>query len=185
MELRTLIDSIRTDKDTLHSYLETYEILFKEKRYTSKAIMEIGIAEGGSIKLWNDYFINARIFGLDIMSMKNSVYDIKYNYPRIDLLFNTDAYNIDISTFKNKFDIIIEDGDHLLSNQIKFLKNYLSLLEEDGIMIIEDIQRIEDIEILTNETPEEYKQYIEVYDLRANKGRYDDILFVINKNKRI
>jgi cyclopropane fatty-acyl-phospholipid synthase-like methyltransferase len=185
MELRTLIDSTLTDKDTLHSYLETYENLFKEKRYTSKAIMEIGIAEGGSIKLWNDYFINARIFGLDIMSMKNSVNDIKYNYPRINLSLNTDAYNIDVNVFKNKFDIIIEDGDHLLSNQIKFLKNYLSLLEEDGIMIIEDIQRVEDIEILTNETPEEYKQYIEVYDLRANKGRYDDILFVINKNKRI
>jgi predicted O-methyltransferase YrrM len=66
--------------------------------------------------------------------------------------------------------LIIEDGDHLLSNQIKFLKNYLSLLEEDGIMIIEDIQRIDDIVILINETPEEYKQYIEVYDLRANKG---------------
>jgi hypothetical protein len=55
--------------------------------------MEIGIAEGGSIKLWNDYFINARIFGLDIMSMKNSVNDIKYNYPRINLSLNTDAYN--------------------------------------------------------------------------------------------
>jgi hypothetical protein len=185
MELRTLIDSIRTDKDTLHSYLETYEKLFKEKRFTSTAIMEIGIAEGGSIKLWNDYFTNARIFGLDIMSMKNSVNDIKYNYPRINLLLNTDAYNMDVNVFKNKFDIIIEDGDHLLSNQIKFLKNYLSILEDDGILIIEDVQMIEDLEILTNETPEEYKKYIEVYDLRANKGRYDDVLFVINKNKRI
>ena len=47
-------------------------------------------------------------------------------------------------------------------------------------MVIEDIQNIEDIEILSYATPEEYKKYIEVYDLRGNKGRYDDILFVIN-----
>jgi hypothetical protein len=30
MELRTLIDNTRTYKDTLHSYLETLEKLFKE-----------------------------------------------------------------------------------------------------------------------------------------------------------
>jgi hypothetical protein len=71
MELRKLIDNRRTDKDTLHSYLDTYEILFKDKRNTSKAVMEIGISEGGSIKLWNDYFINANIFGLDIIKNEN------------------------------------------------------------------------------------------------------------------
>ena len=185
MDLRKLIDSKRTDKDTLHSYLETYENLFREKRYTSTTIMEIGIAEGGSIKLWNDYFVNARIFGIDIMSMKDSIKDIKYNYSRINLSLNTDAYNMNVDVFKDKFDIIIEDVDHILSIQIIFLKNYHSILEDDGIMIIEDIQKVEDLEVLSNETPEEYKKYIEVYDLRANKGRYDDILFVINKNKRI
>ena len=31
--------------------------------------------------------------------------------------------------------------------------------------------------------PENLKKYIQCYDLRANIGRYDDIVFVINKNK--
>ena len=183
MDLLTIIDNSRTDKNTIHSYLETYEKLFKNKRYTSKAIMEIGISNDGSIKLWHDYFSNANIFGLDIMKMRTSINDIKNNYPRINLLLEIDAYNMDVNFFKKKFDIIIEDGDHVLSNQIKFLKKYLPILEDDGIMVIEDIQNIEDIEILSYATPEEYKKYIEVYDLRGNKGRYDDILFVINKNK--
>lgn len=185
MELRKIIDNSRTDKDTIHSYLETYEELFKDKRLSSTAILEIGINEGGSIKLWNDYFINAKIFGLDIMNMRYSINDIKYNYNRINLLLNTDAYNFDVNVFKFKFDIIIEDGFHLLSNQIITLNKYLPLLKEDGILIIEDVEKIEDVEILKNETPEEYKKYIEIYDLRKNKGRFDDILFVINKNKRI
>jgi hypothetical protein len=181
MELRKLIDNRRTDKDTLHSYLDTYEILFKDKRNTSKAVMEIGISEGGSIKLWNDYFINANIFGLDIIKMRTSINDIKNNYPRINLLLETDAYNMDVNFFKNKFDIIIEDGDHVLSSQIKTINNFLPLLKEDGILIIEDIQDIEHIKELYDNTPEEYKKYIRHYDLRGNKYRYDDILFVINK----
>jgi len=181
MDLRRLIDSSRTDKDTLHSYLETYENLFKEKRFISTAIMEVGVSNGGSIKLWNDYFLNASIYGLDIMDMRESIKDIKDDYPRINLYLNTDAYKIIPQSFNKKFDIIIDDGDHSLINQIIFIKKYLPILEEDGILIIEDIQKIEDIQILTNETPEEYKKFIEVYDLRGNKNRYDEILFVINK----
>ena len=185
MELRELIDNSRTDKDTIHSYLETYEMFFNNKRLETLAVMEIGISNGGSIKLWNDYFLNASIYGVDIMNMNDNIYDIKNNYPRINLYLNTDAYNIDVNIFNKKFDIIIEDGDHLLNNQIKFINNYLSILNDKGIMIIEDIQKIEDIQILTENTPDEYKKYIEVYDLRGNKNRYDDILFVINKNKII
>jgi len=184
MDLRRFIDNSRTDKDTVHSYLETYEKLFKDKRLISTEIMEVGVLNGGSIKLWNDYFENASIYGLDIMDMRDSIQDIKY-YPRIKLFLNTNAYNINPQSFNKKFDIIIDDGDHQISNQILFIKNYLPILDEDGILIIEDIQRIEDIQILINETPEEYKKFIEVYDLRKNKNRYDDVLFVINKTKRI
>lgn len=184
MDLRKFINNSRTDKDTLHSYLETYEKLFNNKRLTSTEIMEIGVSNGGSIKLWNDYFENASIYGLDIMDMRDNIHDLK-DYPRIKLYLNMNAYNINPQLFNKKFDVIIDDGDHQLSNQIIFIKNYLPILEEDGILIIEDIQRIEDIQILINETPEEYKKFIEVYDLRENKNRYDDILFVINKNKII
>jgi hypothetical protein len=54
-------------------------------------------------------------------------------------------------------------------------------MTDDGILIIEDVQDINWIDILTNETPEHLKQFIKVYDLRPNKGRYDDIVFTIDK----
>lgn len=184
MDLKNLIDNNRTDKNTLHSYLETYEKLFASKRLSAKSVLEIGVANGGSIKLWNDYFLNAVVYGLDIINMNNYLYDID-NYPRINLCLNTDAYNLNVKLFNRKFDIIIEDGDHELSSQIKFIKNYLPVLEDDGILVIEDIQKMDDIDVLSTQVPNEYKKYIEIYDLRTNKGRYDDILFVINKNKRI
>jgi hypothetical protein len=180
MSLIELIDNTKTDKDTTHSYLETYENLFRNKKFTSTAVMEIGICGGGSIKLWHDYFPNAIIYGIDILR-----YDEKINFlnnnNRIKLLLETDAYNMDINNIKFLFDIIIEDGDHVLSSQIKTINKFLPLLKEDGILIIEDIQKIEHIKELYDNTPEEYKKYIRHYDLRGNKYRYDDILFVINK----
>ena len=67
MSLEQIVDNTRTDKNTTHSYLPLYESLFKNKKETAQNILEIGIQNGGSIKLWRDYFINATIYGLDII----------------------------------------------------------------------------------------------------------------------
>ena len=64
----------------------------------------------------------------------------------------------------------------------KFINLYSQLMTDNGILIIEDVQSIDWIEILKNEVPENLKEYIQVYDLRSIKNRYDDIVFVINKN---
>ena len=54
-------------------------------------------------------------------------------------------------------------------------------MSSNGIMIIEDVQDWRWIHQLIMTTPTEYRDYIKIYDLRLNKDRYDDILFVINK----
>ena len=59
-------------------------------------------------------------------------------------------------------------------------KEYLPMLNDNGILVIEDVQSIEWIDTLTNIVPDELKKFIKVYDLRENKDRYDDILFVID-----
>lgn len=184
MSLKDLIDNSRSDKNTTHSYLDLYETLLFSKKQTAKNILEIGICEGGSIKLWYDYFINATIYGLDIRKIKDVWNELK-NKKRIKIgCF--DAYNDDFVNKKLnniKFDMVLDDGPHTLESMQKCIKLYSSLLADDGILIIEDVQSIEWLEILSNDTPESLKQFINVYDLRANKNRYDDIVFTINKNK--
>ena len=54
-------------------------------------------------------------------------------------------------------------------------------MADEGILIIEDVQKWDWIEILKNEVPENLKQFIKIYDLRSNKKRYDDIVFTIDK----
>ena len=71
-DLEKLVNNSKTDKNTTHSYLPLYQKLLENKKETAKNVLEIGIGDfgeknGGSIKLWKDYFTNATIYGLDIL----------------------------------------------------------------------------------------------------------------------
>ena len=189
MNLDNIINNDKTDKNTVHSYLELYQHLFNNKQLTAKNILEIGIDRGGSIKLWSDFFINATIYGLDIMNIDDICDDIK-NIHNIKLYSSYDAY--DPITFNNvflksniKFDVLIDDGPHTLESMILFIQLYSQINTDDGILIIEDVQSIDWINDLINAVPENLKSYIKYYDLRKNKNRYDDIIFTIDKSNNI
>jgi cephalosporin hydroxylase len=186
MSLEEIVDNSKTDKNTTHSYLPLYQKLLISKKETAKNVLEVGICHGGSIQLWNDFFTNATIYGLDIMNIENVWENIK-NKEQIILHTSKDAYNEDffIANFlyKNiKCDFMLDDGPHTLESMKQFIKLYSQIMTDDGILIIEDVQSWDWIDILKNETPEHLKQFINVYDLRPNKGRYDDIVFTIDKS---
>lgn len=186
MNLIDIVDSTRTDKNTVHSYLPLYDQLLRTKKSSATNVLEIGIAEGGSIKLWNDYFLNANIYGIDIIS-KEMVWQELYNLPRVSLFTDINAYNPSFvdATFKDtgiRFDMVLDDGPHTLESMIMFIKLFSPLLKEDGILIIEDVQNISWLYVLSEVVPDDIKKYIKTYDLRGNKGRYDDIVFTINKS---
>ena len=185
MNLAELADNTRTDKNTEHSYLDLYQNLFVGKKDTAKNVLEVGIYLGGSIKLWNDFFTNATIHALDIFDENNIWNDIK-NIDKIILYTSINAYDDVFFTnnFLNKnvkFDIVIDDGPHTIDSMIQFLKLYSQIMSDDGILIIEDVQSLDWIEKLKEETPDNLKKYIKTYDLRSNKNRWDDILFTIDK----
>jgi hypothetical protein len=184
--LSNIVDNSITDKNTTHSYLDLYQKLLVNKKHTAKNILEIGVHSGGSIKLWRDFFDNAIIHGLD-NDLTKATTQIT-NDPRIILYGPPNAY--DESFFKSyflnkniKFDMLLDDGPHTLDSMKSFIKLYSQVMTDDGILIIEDIQEWNWIEILKNIVPNELKKYINVYDLRKNKGRYDDIVLTIDKSQ--
>ena len=181
------INRYYTDKNTTHSYYEVYDRLFSPIRNTAKNILEVGIGDfhqknGGSLILWKLYFENAKIHGVDIIS-DDRVYDVIHNDKKIITYTKTNAYSFDfIQKLKNdnlKFEVIIDDGPHTFESQCKFIDLYLDLLTEKGMLIIEDIPDMERVNIFIRLTPEHLRPYIQVYDLRKIKGRFDDIIFVI------
>jgi hypothetical protein len=184
--LERLIDNSRTDKNTIHSYLPLYEKLLTSKKETAKHVLEVGIYQGGSIKLWKDFFTNATVHGVDIIDIDSVWSEIKNNRD-IVLHTSTNAYDSDFVTtrFLNKnikFDFLLDDGPHTLESMKQFIHLYSQVMADDGILVIEDIQDWEWIDVLKNEVPEHLKEFVKVYDLRVNKGRYDDIVFTIDKS---
>ncbi len=169
MSLIQLVDNTKTDKNTIHSYLGLYEKLLSPKKDTAKNVLEIGIGpfklqNGGSIKLWKDYFTNATVYGLDII-------------PKEHVIFNEHFLKKNL-----KFDFMLDDGPHTLESMKTFIRLYSKIMTDDGILIIEDVQSIDWIPILYREVPEDLKKFVKPYDLRKNKNRYDDIVFTIDKS---
>lgn len=196
MSLVDLVDNTRTDKNTGHSYLPVYDVLLKSKKQSALNVLEVGIGDGnqgatngGSIKLWKDYFPNAIVHALDILPIDRIWDGIKGN-PRIKLYTSFDAYNANLVktnfTDKNmKFDFVIDDGPHSLDSMVSFINLYLPLLNNDGILIIEDIQQYNWVHALKSTVPENLRKYVQVFDRRNVKGRYDDILFVVDMSKTV
>lgn len=179
-KLRDLVVNTLTDKDTGHSYLPVYQELFGSKYV--KRILEIGIDQGGSLKLWRDYFPEATVYGIDIVDHVHREAGLRGD-PRVVLLFH-DAYDAKFvrKTFQGiKLDVAIDDGPHGLDSMKAMILLYLPLLADDGILVIEDVQRPEWFEELERTVPLEERQHIRRIDLRSKKGRYDDMLFVVDR----
>ena len=62
---------------------------------------------------------------------------------------------------------------------VNFIEKYLPKLKSDGILVIEDIQDMSWIPVLTSFVPDEIKDKIKIYDIRHVKNRWDDIIFAI------
>lgn len=196
MSLHDFYDPNQSDKNTIHSYLDTYEMLMGRLKDKATNVLEVGIGDhyknksvgvphGGSLVLWKKYFKNANIYGVEIQNFR--VLD-ELNTERIKIFLGTNAYDkrfIDTHLSDKKFDVLIDDGPHTLKSQLDFIRLYSDLLTEDGLLIIEDVADISWLEKLKQVTPDHLKPYIQTFDLRNNKGRFDDIIFAINRTDKI
>lgn len=164
-----------TDKNTTHSYIETYEKYMNKK--SNIDLLEIGIFSGMSLKAWNEYFENSTFVGVDI-DIKN----LKITPSENIHIVKADATKADIIQLlpKNKkYDYIIDDGSHKIEDIISTFKILHPLMKKNGIYFIEDIQNFDkDIPHLIDVIePLNYKY--EIIDLRSIKNRYDDIMVIV------
>ena len=179
-------DYYPTDKGTTHCYLDTYEKMFNKFIGKEINVLEIGVREGGSLRLWYDYFINAKIYGVDIINgvnvniskdwcITNEIKDlndknVQYVIKDSNLIKNDDFINIPLT-------IAIDDGSHILNDQLFFVKTIYNQLVDGGLLIVEDIQDINNQKI----DFESIGIPFEIIDLRLINNRYDDVLLLYRK----
>lgn len=157
------------DKGTAHSYIEVYERLLAPMRETAKAVLEIGVGpQALSLRMWCIYFPNAEIAGIDPDPIREAL-------PKRAYVLQANAYHAAtaLQFSATKFDLIVDDGSHLLNDQLAAVQLYRPLLAPEGLLIIEDVVDLDRVAETFHKAG-----MCEIHDLRSLKGRYDDVLIV-------
>lgn len=120
---------------TGHRYADLYELLFRGWRYNLIEILEIGVLDGASIRMWRRYFPRSYVTAIDSEPEAKFPAD-----PSVECILG-DAYSEEVISrlAGREFDLMLDDGDHQVESQLIFLRRYSPLLRPTGIMIIEDI----------------------------------------------
>lgn len=165
IELAQLCDKYGSDKGSSkrsnhnypwkpHSYTDFYEFLFSQKRIEIETIFECGVGTpdlnfpanmgafgqaGASLRVWQDYFPKALIYGGDIDS------SVLFNEGRIKTYYldQTDPNSIGSFfqlTTQDEFDLMIDDGLHTFEAGWTLFNHSNHLLKQGGVYIIEDVR---------------------------------------------
>ena len=129
------MNELYTDK-WLH-YFDIYKENFSKYKNKKITILEIGVLNGGSLKMWQNYFSpDSLIVGIDIIPKCK-----KYEKDNIKVYIGdqTDK-NFLSSVIKGigKPDIIIDDGGHTSNQQIISFNYLFGHLNDKGIYLVED-----------------------------------------------
>ena len=141
MNLTELANKYKTDKGTEHSrgngahgYTGFYQSLFQHMQDRPLKLLEIGAAEGASLRMWRDFFPNAQIFGIDI------------NPRPVEgcTVLNCNQSNvIALNALAEKhgpFDIVLDDGSHKTEDQMaSFVTLFPVHMTKGGLYVIEDL----------------------------------------------
>jgi len=166
-----------TDKNTIHSYLPIYENLLKElvEKKGKITLWEIGIQRGGSIMGWIRALPGSEIVGVDC---QKTVRILAPNYK--EYIMNAYEEEFMVNGPQGQADMIVEDGSHAFNDLVFVCRCYPQLLNEGGILVIEDIPDVNWIPKLVKMLPPDFNA--SVADLREVKGRWDDVMLIIRKN---
>jgi cephalosporin hydroxylase len=148
-----------SDKGSMHSYIEFYEMYFEKKR-DRVTLLEIGMMTGGSLHLWQKYFKQYELVGMDLSKSWNAQRAFQSELesdPDITLLFeiNSRDSNIPSAVEGRRFDFVIDDGDHSVEAQMDTFRNYWPLTSDTGTYFIEDVVGPRQIDAL--------KEFLQVY----------------------
>jgi len=119
-------------------YFEIYDRHFARFRGQSPHVVEFGVSQGGSMRMWKDYFgAGATIHGVDINPHCKQ--------------FEEDGVHIHIGDQENrgflrelaqrlpKIDILIDDGGHTMRQQIHTFEELFAKVSDTGVYLIEDL----------------------------------------------
>jgi len=137
VELTQIGTDERTDKCWFdHNYLDKYEFFLKEWKNRSFRLLELGVLDGASERMWKRYFPQADILGVDINPACQ-----RFKEDRIKILIRDLSKDAILDELKKlQPDLIVDDASHIWSHQIQALFALFPVLPSGGIYILEDLE---------------------------------------------
>ena len=120
----------------ISGFIQLYEKYFTPLRDSKINILEIGVDNGDSLRIWREFFSKANICGIDIdkkIFRINNTNILQGDQSDVNFLKSL------VSEYK-KFDIIIDDGSHQAKHIIASFNYLFNYLSDNGLYVIEDLQ---------------------------------------------
>jgi demethylmacrocin O-methyltransferase len=164
-ELNALFEECGTDKGCSHHYGAAYEYLLRGLELRELKMLELGVAEGGSLRAWNRYLPRATVIGTDEIAACN-----RYAGPQaiIEIIDHRERSQLESLSKYAPFDIIIDDGSHQ-PDAVRLAYDVLwPMLKVGGSYIVEDLQ----VQHIPNYHPGKHPVMAEILE-RADQENQD------------
>jgi len=130
--LTDLADLYGTDKGSLSGnyYTRVYERVIKPEK--TKALCELGVACGASLKMWSHYLPHARVVGVDV---RGECARVCRAHSSIEIVIG-DVLSLD---FPNAFEVVIDDASHIAEDIAAFFAHCWNWVSPGGLYVVEDL----------------------------------------------
>jgi SAM-dependent methyltransferase len=119
-------------------YARQYSYYLSHLRHEPIRLLEIGIGQGASLKMWEAYFTQAEIVGIDIGEDCR-----RFESERAKVFIGDQGDRLFLRSVLDKaggpFDVIIDDGSHLMHHHRIAFDELFPALRPGGVYVIEDL----------------------------------------------
>mmetsp|Transcript_12717 Transcript_12717/g.29227 ORF Transcript_12717/g.29227 Transcript_12717/m.29227 type:complete len:593 (+) Transcript_12717:67-1845(+) len=148
-----------TENNMKYFFLDEYDSILDPLRHEATRIAEVGVWLGDGIRMWRDYFAQAKLFGFDTFDgtfgwgiygpgdpqaavFWNAVQEGRE--PRVELHKLNQSVTAELEALHKKFpndffDFIVDDGSHKMKDMAQTLAILFPLLRPGGVFAIEDL----------------------------------------------
>jgi len=127
-----------TDKGT--TFTQLYDRWLGPVREQRMRMLEIGLYNGGSLRMWRDYLPNTVLHGIDV-DARTLAYQDEVPNTQVRLVDQGDAAALEafVAELGGNYDFILDDGGHTMVQQIVSFEVLWPQVMPGGIYAIEDI----------------------------------------------
>jgi hypothetical protein len=139
MTLLELMRKHQTDK-AKHRFDVPFSFFFDEhRRHQVRSVLELGVKKGASLRVWEEYFPQATIYGVDLSSKANT-----HASERTHIFIGSQSDSALLAQVSaaapSGFDLIVDDGSHIADDQVASVTYLWPFLSSPyGIYAIEDL----------------------------------------------